>query len=179
MHLLNHSMLKSNSLERISEELLTRSFSYSALRTYMHIPTKKLLTPSLPWTSESIPDNKTGCHPAKAVYCPTAVRNAHNRPEEKIPIPEPTALRMSKAIHLFSGCSGNCWHKISDIRKVFPNKKIYWPCRYLLVDPNVTIKPTTKKKYFHIYFFLKPQIKHDFHEYKNSPLLKTSLLYLQ
>uniref|UniRef100_UPI00321A4A6D hypothetical protein n=1 Tax=Bacteroides fragilis TaxID=817 RepID=UPI00321A4A6D len=25
-------------------ELLTRSFSYSALRTYMHIPTKKLLT---------------------------------------------------------------------------------------------------------------------------------------
>jgi hypothetical protein len=23
---------------------LTRSFSYSALRTYMHIPTKKLLT---------------------------------------------------------------------------------------------------------------------------------------
>jgi hypothetical protein len=25
--------------------LLTRSFSYSALRTYMHIPTKKLLTP--------------------------------------------------------------------------------------------------------------------------------------
>jgi hypothetical protein len=24
--------------------LLTRSFSYSALRTYMHIPTKKLLT---------------------------------------------------------------------------------------------------------------------------------------
>src|SRR5699024_7125084 len=45
MHLLNHSMLKSNSLERISGELLTRSFSYSALRTYMHIPTKKLLTP--------------------------------------------------------------------------------------------------------------------------------------
>ena len=44
MHLLNHSMLKSNSLERISGELLTRSFSYSALRTYMHIPTKKLLT---------------------------------------------------------------------------------------------------------------------------------------
>ncbi|HJC96676.1 MAG TPA: hypothetical protein H9925_09515, partial [Candidatus Phocaeicola gallinarum] len=42
--LLNHSMLKSNSLERISGELLTRSFSYSALRTYMHIPTKKLLT---------------------------------------------------------------------------------------------------------------------------------------
>uniref|UniRef100_UPI001C63A3D5 hypothetical protein n=1 Tax=Phocaeicola faecicola TaxID=2739389 RepID=UPI001C63A3D5 len=41
---LNHSMLKSNSLERISGELLTRSFSYSALRTYMHIPTKKLLT---------------------------------------------------------------------------------------------------------------------------------------
>uniref|UniRef100_UPI001C62A288 hypothetical protein n=1 Tax=Phocaeicola faecicola TaxID=2739389 RepID=UPI001C62A288 len=40
----NHSMLKSNSLERISGELLTRSFSYSALRTYMHIPTKKLLT---------------------------------------------------------------------------------------------------------------------------------------
>ncbi|UYU71547.1 hypothetical protein KQP59_00075, partial [Bacteroides thetaiotaomicron] len=32
------------SLERISGELLTRSFSYSALRTYMHIPTKKLLT---------------------------------------------------------------------------------------------------------------------------------------
>jgi hypothetical protein len=26
--------------------LLTRSFSYSALRTYMHIPTKKLLTHS-------------------------------------------------------------------------------------------------------------------------------------
>jgi hypothetical protein len=24
--------------------LLTRSFSYSALRTYMHIPTKKILT---------------------------------------------------------------------------------------------------------------------------------------
>ena len=47
MHLLNHSMLKSNSLERISGELLTRSFSYSALRTYMHIPTKKLLTPLL------------------------------------------------------------------------------------------------------------------------------------
>ncbi len=45
MHLLNHSMLKSNSLERISGELLTRSFSYSALRTYMHIPTKNLLTP--------------------------------------------------------------------------------------------------------------------------------------
>ena len=43
-HSLNHSMLKSNSLERISGELLTRSFSYSALRTYMHIPTKKLLT---------------------------------------------------------------------------------------------------------------------------------------
>ncbi|MFK2231300.1 hypothetical protein ACIXK1_09980, partial [Bacteroides fragilis] len=42
--LLNHSMLKSNSLERISGELLTRSFSYSALRTYMHIPTKNLLT---------------------------------------------------------------------------------------------------------------------------------------
>ena len=32
------------SLERISGELLTRSFSYSALRTYMHIPTKKLLS---------------------------------------------------------------------------------------------------------------------------------------
>ena len=46
-HSLNHSMLKSNSLERISGELLTRSFSYSALRTYMHIPTKKLLTPFL------------------------------------------------------------------------------------------------------------------------------------
>jgi hypothetical protein len=27
--------------------LLTRSFSYSALRTYMHIPTKKLLTPEI------------------------------------------------------------------------------------------------------------------------------------
>ncbi len=47
MHLLNHSMLKSNSLERISGELLTRSFSYSALRTYMHIPTKNLLTPKI------------------------------------------------------------------------------------------------------------------------------------
>ena len=52
MHLLNHSMLKSNSLERISGELLTRSFSYSALRTYMHIPTKKLLTRNWLFLSE-------------------------------------------------------------------------------------------------------------------------------
>gem|GEM_PF-3646207 len=44
MHLLNHSMLKSNSLERISGELLTRSFSYSVLQTYMPIPTKFLLS---------------------------------------------------------------------------------------------------------------------------------------
>lgn len=44
MRSLNHSTLKSNSSERISGELLTRSFSYSVLLTYLPIPTKILLT---------------------------------------------------------------------------------------------------------------------------------------
>ena len=47
MHLLNHSMLKSSSLELTSEELWTRSFSYSVLLTYMSIPTKNLLNQNM------------------------------------------------------------------------------------------------------------------------------------
>ena len=43
MRSLNHSTLKSNSSERISGELLTRSFSYSVLLTYLPIPTEFLL----------------------------------------------------------------------------------------------------------------------------------------
>ena len=54
MRSLNHSTLKSNSSERISGELLTRSFSYSVLLNCMPIPTKNLLTRKTP-----IPYRKT------------------------------------------------------------------------------------------------------------------------
>ena len=69
MRSLNHSTLKSNSSERISGELLTKSFSYSVLLTYLPIPTEFLLTLSFIYTYSGIYITEKGCAYSDTSFC--------------------------------------------------------------------------------------------------------------